>query len=129
MTPTRIALSKQHNQLTIEYSDNSRYLLPAEYLRVHSPSAEVRGHGKGQEVLQYGKQDVVIDNLEKSGHYALRITFSDGHDSGLYSWDYLYDLCKNHDHYWQLYLQKLHNEGKARDNGVQIIQLVDPGKD
>lgn len=127
-TPKKIRLSESRDMLQLDYPDGTQHQLSAEYLRVHSPSAEVRGHGPGQEVLQHGKQDVRIVNLQKSGHYALQIVFSDGHDSGIYTWDYLYDLGVNQSHYWQLYLQKLHSAGKARDNGVQVVKLVDPGK-
>jgi DUF971 family protein len=92
-------------------------------LRVYSPSAEVRGHGPGQEVLQTGKREVAIVNLEPVGHYALKPTFSDGHDSGLFSWEYLHDLCENQEQLWDDYLQRLEKAGANRD-----IPMVSPTK-
>ena len=94
--PSRILVSEQKDALNMEYQGDVRFQLPAEYLRVFSPSAEVRGHGKGQEVLQTGKRHVGIQALEKSGNYAIRITFSDGHDTGIFSWDYLFELGQSH---------------------------------
>jgi DUF971 family protein len=128
MVPTKIKLHKEDGSLSLEYSDGSHFTLSGEYLRIHSPSAEVRGHGKGQEILQYGKKDVKISSLESSGNYALQLTFSDGHDTGIYSWDYLYDLASNHSKYWQNYLTALHDAGKRRETDVQVVQLVDPKK-
>lgn len=126
MTPTKIKLHQEDGSLSLEYSDGSHFTLSGEYLRVHSPSAEVRGHGKGQEVLQYGKKQVKVSKLEASGNYALQITFDDGHNSGIYSWDYLYDLATNHDEYWTNYLDALSKAGKHRDKDVQVVHLVDP---
>jgi DUF971 family protein len=91
------------------------FRLPCEFLRVNSPSAEVRGHGPGQETLQVGKRDVTITGLEPVGHYAIRPTFSDGHDSGIYSWDYLYDLGVRQDELWQRYLARIEAAGASRD--------------
>ncbi|WP_370630727.1 gamma-butyrobetaine hydroxylase-like domain-containing protein [Vogesella sp. XCS3] len=102
-------------QLEIGFDDGARFRLPAEYLRVYSPSAEVRGHGVGNEVLQTGKQHVAITGLEPVGHYALKIVFDDGHDSGLYSWAYLYELGVKHDQYWQDYLNRLAAAGASRE--------------
>ena len=104
--PTEITLHQQSKSLELAYGDE-RYNLPAEYLRVYSPSAEVRGHGVGQEVLQTNKEQVGINQLEPSGNYALKIYFDDGHDSGLFTWDYLYDLATRQDMHWQDYLNRL----------------------
>lgn len=126
MIPTKIKLHKEDGSLTLEYSDGSQFTLSGEYLRVNSPSAEVRGHGRGQEVLQYGKKHTGVTAIEPSGNYAIQLTFSDGHDTGIYSWDYLRDLAINYDAYWQAYLEQLQQAGKARDPDVQVVQLVDP---
>lgn len=115
--PSDIRLHKKSRTLELVYPD-STYELTAEFLRVHSPSAEVRGHGIGNEVLQTGKQFVGIKGVQPSGNYAIKIIFDDGHDSGLYTWDYLRDLCQNHDQYWQAYLQKLQEAGETRNNGL-----------
>ena len=114
-TPTDITLRRQSRVLELQYADGNRYSLPFEFLRVYSPSAEVRGHGPGQEVLQQGKRDVDILTVEPVGNYALRPRFSDGHDSGLYSWEYLYTLCRDHDKLWQTYLHQLEAAGGSRD--------------
>lgn len=113
--PSGIELHKQSRKLELVY-DDKHYLLSAEFLRVHSPSAEVKGHGPGQEVLQVQKENVGISNIEPVGHYAIKIYFDDGHDSGLFSWDYLYDLCVHQDGYWQTYLEKLMAEGYERQS-------------
>ena len=122
--PSRVVLRESKDALTLTYSDGQEYTLPAEYLRVYSPSAEVRGHGKGNETLQFGKRLVTINALEKSGNYALQIVFSDGHDSGIYSWDYLQALAANYDDKWATYLEKLHNAGLSRDIDSQVIKLM-----
>lgn len=114
-TPTDITLHRKSRVLDIAFDDGSRFSLPFEYLRVYSPSAEVRGHGPGQETLQLGKRDVDIVELEPIGNYAVRPTFSDGHDSGLYSWDYLHMLGTEHERLWQEYLERLEREGGSRD--------------
>ena len=124
-TPSAIRVSTDKSTLSIHYAEGDSFSLSAEYLRVFSPSAEVRGHGKGQEVLQFGKRHVVIAGLEKAGNYALRITFSDGHDSGIYSWSYLSELAENYTDYWIDYLSRLHETGKSRDQDVQIVKLLD----
>lgn len=111
--PTGITLHKQSKCLELTYGDVS-YTLSAEYLRVYSPSAEVRGHGVGQEVLQTNKEQVGIEQLEPSGNYALKIYFNDGHDSGLFTWDYLYDLATQQDIHWQDYLNRLEKAGYQR---------------
>ncbi len=115
--PLEINLHKRSRTLELVYADGS-FELTAEFLRVHSPSAEVRGHGVGQEVLQTGKRLVGISSIEASGNYALKISFDDGHDSGLYTWPYLHDLAHQQENYWQDYLQKLEEEGGSRDNGM-----------
>ena len=115
MQPTAITLHQASRVLEIAFDDGRSFRLPYEFLRVHSPSAEVRGHGPGQETLQTGKRDVTIDDIEPVGHYALRPKFSDGHDSGLYSWDYLYDLGERHDELWRSYLERLAAAHASRD--------------
>lgn len=113
--PTSITLHRKSRVLEVGFDDGRTFSLPFEYLRVYSPSAEVRGHGVGQEVLQVGKQDVDITALEPVGNYAVRPTFSDGHDSGLYSWDHLYLLGDRHEALWQDYLDRLAAAGASRD--------------
>ncbi len=116
--PQRIALHTRSRELELQYADGS-YRLGAEFLRVHSPSAEVRGHGVGQEVLQTGKRDVALLQVEPSGHYALKLTFDDGHDTGLYNWEYLRELCTEQDRYWQHYLERLQAAGRSREPSAQ----------
>ena len=113
--PTEITLHKKSRVLELGFEDGARYQLPAEYLRVYSPSAEVRGHGPGQETLQTGKRNVEITDLEGVGNYAVKPTFSDGHDTGLYSWDLLYDLGVNQEALWADYLARLEQAGASRD--------------
>ena len=113
--PTEIKLHQASRVLEITFSDGRHFRLPYELLRVYSPSAEVRGHGPGQEVLQTGKRDVTIAAVEPVGHYALRPTFSDGHDSGIYSWEHLYDLGLRQDELWRRYLERLAAAGASRD--------------
>lgn len=113
--PTEITLHKKSRILELGFEDGSRYQLPAEFLRVYSPSAEVRGHGPGQETLQTGKRNVEIAELEAVGNYAVKPTFSDGHDSGIYSWDLLFDLGVNQAALWSDYLARLENAGASRD--------------
>ena len=113
--PTRIVVHKQSRALEIEYADGRQFTLPFEFLRVYSPSAEVRGHGPGQETLQVGKRDVDVAEIEQVGHYAIQPTFSDGHRSGIYSWDYLYWLGENQDQLWDDYLRRLQEAGASRD--------------
>ncbi|TBR44693.1 DUF971 domain-containing protein [Marinomonas agarivorans] len=122
--PSKIHYHKQSRQLEVCFTDNSQFYYSAEYLRVHSPSAEVRGHGQQLPILQYGKQDVGITTIESAGNYALKICFDDGHDTGLYTWDYLYNIGKNHDELWQLYLQRLDEAGQKRQaSQIQILEL------
>jgi len=112
--PTEITLHQKSRELEIAFDDGNRFRLTCEFLRVHSPSAEVRGHGPGQEVLQVGKREVNITNLEPVGSYAVKPTFSDGHDTGLYSWEYLHDLGVNQHEYWRSYMARLERAGAAR---------------
>jgi DUF971 family protein len=112
--PIDIRLHQVSRKLEIVFDDGSNFQLPCEFLRVYSPSAEVRGHGAGQEVLQVGKEDVNIVGIEPVGQYALKLTFSDGHDTGLYSWDYLYDLGVRLDELWHSYLDRLAAAGHTR---------------
>jgi DUF971 family protein len=113
--PTEIKLHQQSRYMEVAFSDGERYSLSYEYLRVYSPSAEVRGHGPGQETLQVGKKLVDIAKIEPVGQYAVSLTFSDGHDSGIYSWDYLYDLGKHQEAYWKSYLIRLEEAGASRE--------------
>ena len=113
--PTEIKLHQKSRVLEISYSDGSRFELPYEFLRVYSPSAEVRGHGPGQEVLQVGKKEIDILSLEPVGSYAVQPHFSDGHATGIYSWDYLYEIGANRDSMWQDYLERLAAAGARRE--------------
>jgi DUF971 family protein len=106
-TPVEIKLRRQSRLLEITFDDGARYELPFEFLRVHSPSAEVKGHGPGQETLVTGKQDVSLKGIEPVGQYAVRLIFDDGHDSGLYSWKYLYELGRDRALLWQRYLDRV----------------------
>ena len=114
-TPIEIKLHQKSRVLEISYSDGSRFELPYEFLRVYSPSAEVRGHGPGQEVLQSGKKDVDILSLEPVGSYAVQPHFSDRHSTGIYSWEYLYDLGTHRRSLWQDYLKRLEAAGARRE--------------
>jgi len=113
--PTEIKLHQKSRVMEIAFSDGRSFQLPYEYLRVHSPSAEVRGHGPGQEVLQVGKRNIEIRTLDPVGSYAVQPAFSDGHATGIYSWDYLYELGQNQDNLWSKYLEKLKQAGASRD--------------
>lgn len=112
--PTEINLHQKSRELEIAFDDDSRFHFSSEFLRVYSPSAEVRGHAPGEETLQLGKENVNIKELEPVGNYAIKIVFTDGHDSGLYSWDLLYDYGKNQQQLWADYLQKLKQAGHER---------------
>ena len=112
--PIEIRLRKGGRVLALEFEDGSRFELPFEYLRVHSPSAEVRGHSASQEVLQTGKENVQVTRVEPVGHYAVRLHFDDGHNTGLYTWKYLYELGRDQEQNWQRYLDRLSAAGYAR---------------
>ncbi len=112
--PTEIKLHQASHLLEISFDDGSTFKLPTEYLRVYSPSAEVQGHGPGQEVLQIGKQDVNIEKIEQVGNYAIQLYFDDNHDTGIYSWQTLYELGQNQEQYWQDYLDRLKAAGHER---------------
>jgi DUF971 family protein len=113
-SPTEINLHSKSRELEIAFDDGSHFHFSSEFLRVHSPSAEVRGHAPGEETLQIGKENVNIKNLEPIGNYAIKIEFTDGHDSGIFSWDLFYDYGKNQEKMWQDYLQKLADAGHER---------------
>ena len=113
--PTEITLHKKSRTLEVGFDDGSRYTMTAEFLRVYSPSAEVRGHGPGQETLQTGKRNVEITALDPVGNYAVQPTFSDGHNTGIYSWDWLHHLGTDHDALWAEYLARLESAGASRD--------------
>jgi DUF971 family protein len=121
-TPTAIKLHRASKVLELHYGADERYNLPAELLRVHSPSAEVQGHGKP--ILQTGKLNVGLEKIEPAGNYALKLTFDDGHDSGLFTWDYLEQLCLRQDELWQQYLEALAAAGKSRDPSESIVKLM-----
>jgi DUF971 family protein len=112
--PINIKLHQSSRLLEIQFDNGTECMLSCEFLRVYSPSAEVRGHGVGQEVLQVGKEDVNISGIEPVGHYAIKLTFSDGHDTGLYSWDYLYYLAQHYEALWMDYIAKLEAAGHPR---------------
>ncbi|OGI46265.1 MAG: 1-(5-phosphoribosyl)-5-((5-phosphoribosylamino)methylideneamino)imidazole-4-carboxamide isomerase [Candidatus Muproteobacteria bacterium RBG_16_65_34] len=112
--PTDIKLHQKSRVLEIAFDDGSHFNLPCEYLRVYSPSAEVRGHGPGQEVLQLGKENVNITQIEPVGSYAVTLHFDDGHNTGIYSWDWLHHLGKDHDELWKRYLERLEKSGYKR---------------
>jgi len=112
--PVGIKLHQASRLLELEFDDGNKYELPCEYLRVYSPSAEVRGHGPGQEVLQVGKENVNIQNIEPVGNYAIKPQFSDGHDTGIYSWELLYELACDYKTNWQRYLERLKSAGYQR---------------
>jgi DUF971 family protein len=120
--PTEITLHSESRVLEIAFDDGRTFRLPYEFLRVYSPSAEVRGHGPGQEQLQAGKRDVTIVSAEAVGHYALQPTFSDGHSTGIYSWDLLYELGLNQQSLWAQYLERLQAAGASRDAPAIVAQ-------
>ncbi|UST69714.1 gamma-butyrobetaine hydroxylase-like domain-containing protein [Pseudomonas moraviensis] len=120
--PTDIKLHKASKTLTLTYASGEEFTLPAEFLRVHSPSAEVQGHGKP--ILQFGKLNVGLSKLEPAGNYALKLTFDDGHDSGLFTWEYLYELGKRQNELWDDYLAELRAAGKSRDPNESFVKLM-----
>lgn len=119
--PTGITLHQQSRVMEISFADGASYKLPFEFLRVHSPSAEVRGHGPGQEVLQVGKRDVMLTNIEPSGSYAIKLVFNDGHDSGLYTWEYIYNLGAHQEALWQDYLRQIEATAASREPGAHTV--------
>lgn len=125
--PTDIKLHKKSATLELAYGDGSSYTLSAEFLRVLSPSAEVRGHGKGQEILQTGKRQVKLLDIEAVGNYAIKLVFDDGHNSGIYSWTYLHELCIGQQSLWDNYLVKLNAMKASRDPlpaDTQVINIM-----
>lgn len=114
-TPTEIKLHQKSRVLEVSFADGKTFHLPCEFLRVYSPSAEVRGHSPGQEVLQTGMKDVEITAIEPVGTYAVQLTFSDGHSTGIYSWDLLYDYGIRQDEMWARYLKRLDEAGASRE--------------
>jgi DUF971 family protein len=123
-TPTEIALHQQSRELEIAFDDGLQVRLSCEFLRVFSPSAEVRGHSPAQAVLQTGKRQVNITAIEPVGHYAVKLVFSDGHDSGIYSWDWLHRLARERDALWADYLQRLEAAGANRDIDTTTVRQV-----
>ena len=118
--PTEITVHQQSRMLEVAFDDGARFRIPFELMRVYSPSAEVMGHGPGQETLQTGKRDVVVTGLEPVGHYAVRPEFSDGHASGLFTWDYLYKLGSQQEALWAEYDAKLAAADKGRDDAMPV---------
>lgn len=119
-TPTSLTVHGQSRVLEIAFSDGAAFRIPFELMRVYSPSAEVQGHGPGQEILQTGKREVEVSALEQIGNYAVKPVFSDGHESGIFTWDYLYQLGRDHDKLWSNYLQRLQAAGAERDAPMAI---------
>jgi DUF971 family protein len=120
--PSAINLHKASKTLSLTYGPDEVFNLPAEFLRVHSPSAEVQGHG--QPILQFGKLGVGLSKVEAAGQYALKLTFDDGHDSGLFTWDYLYQLSLRQEQLWIDYLEQLRAAGKSRDPAESVVKLM-----
>src|SRR5262245_13269123 len=112
--PTELKYHRRSRELDVRFPDGMNGRLSAEYLRVHSPSAEVKGHAAGEGILVMGKENVAIARIDPVGRYAVRIVFDDGHDTGLYTWPVLYELCSEHDRKWRRYLERLEQVGKAR---------------
>lgn len=124
VTPTALTVRKQSRVLEISFDNGQEYSLPFEFLRVYSPSAEVRGHGPGQETLQTGKRNVDIAALEQVGNYAVQPRFSDGHDTGIFSWDYLFWLGAHQEQLWEEYLERLEAAGYDRESGRDTEMTV-----
>jgi len=124
--PASIRLHRKSRVLDVAYADGTRYALPCEYLRVFSPSAEVRGHGGGEPMVVPGKRNVAIERIEPVGNYAVRLVFDDGHDSGLYSWDVLDDLGAHREQNWARYLERLAEHGLTRDSAVTKLSALPP---
>ncbi len=126
--PTRLALHKVSRTLEVGYADGSSFTLSCEFLRVFSPSAEVRGHGGGEPLLVAGKREVNIAAVEPVGRYAVRLRFDDGHDTGLYSWPALAEMAENHERWWARYLERLAEHGMSRDSEVVTLSALGVGK-
>ena len=124
--PSSLRLRRASRVLEVAYADGTRFELPFEYLRVYSPSAEVRGHGGGEPVLVPGKRNVGVEKIEPVGQYAVRLTFSDGHNTGLYSWDVLEELGRHREAWWARYLQRLDEHGLTRDSEVTTLSALPP---
>ena len=122
--PTEIIVHQQSRRLEIAFGIGERYSLPFEFLRVHSPSAAVQGHGPGQEVLQVGKRDVTVSAIEPVGHYAIKPVFSDGHESGIFTWAYLRELGRDQDHLWTDYLKRLDAAGASRAGAGSALETT-----
>jgi DUF971 family protein len=122
--PTAFKVRKQSRVMEVSFDDGSEFSLPFELLRVYSPSAEVRGHAPGQEVLQLGKRNVEVVQLEPVGNYGIKPVFSDGHESGIYTWDYLYQLGRDQAAMWEEYLQKLVAAGHTRESGRDVAGIA-----
>ncbi len=123
-TPTKIQLHKQSQQLELHFS-TEKFSLTAEFLRVHSPSAEVMGHGPNQAILQIEKKEVRIQKIERAGNYALKIFFDDGHDSGIFTWNYLYEIGSQQESLWSAYLEALEQAGKSREKDISIVKFME----
>jgi len=119
--PVEVTVHSKSRVLEVSFDDGRSFRLPFEFLRVHSPSAEVQGHGPGEEVLQTGKREVLVESVDAVGHYAIQPLFSDGHDSGLFTWDYLYHLGMNQEELWAEYLRRLEAAGGSRDAPAPAI--------
>jgi len=127
--PVGVRLRTKTATLELTYADGRVFSLPAEFLRVYSPSAEVKGHGVGQQVLQTGKSEVRLSGIESTGRYGVRLIFDDGHDTGIYSWEYLYELCVHQEAKWQDYLVRLREAGASRHPlpaDTQVINIINP---
>lgn len=123
-TPVNVHYRKKHQILELHYADGQVLELSAELLRVYSPSAEVRGHGEGNEILQTGKKYVALTDIQPAGHYAVKLCFDDGHDSGLYTWEYLYELGRHQDAFWQDYLRRLDVAGASREPSLISVKQL-----
>jgi DUF971 family protein len=124
--PSSITLRRKSRVLEVDYADGTRYALPFEYLRVFSPSAEVRGHTGGEPTVIPGKRTVAIERIDPVGSYAVRLVFDDGHNTGLYSWDVLEDLGANQERYWARYLERMEQHGLSRDSAVTKLSALPP---
>ena len=120
--PTELRVNRAAKTLAVTFDDGASFTFPAEFLRVESPSAEVQGHGKP--ILQFGKLGVGLDKIEPAGQYALKLTFDDGHDSGLFTWEYLEQLCMRQNELWAEYLDELHKAGKSRDPAESVVKFM-----